>query len=564
MHILVTGGAGFIGSHLIEALLALGHDVTAVDNLSLGNRRQIEHLTGRPRFEFHAIDILDQAAFGAVMTSQRFDCVFHLAANSDIARSHDDPGVDFRNTLETTYAVLSAMRASGVRRIVFASTSAVYGEASCALDENHGPLLPVSHYGAAKLASEAFIASFVANYGMQAWIARFANIVGERATHGALFDFINRLRCDPGHLPVRGNGEQAKPYLYVKELVDALLFIWQNADEPLNVFNVGVDSRTSVKQIVRILTDEMRSPPGRALRKVHDRLGGRRGASALSGRQAERLGLARAAHLGRSRAMRGPRHAGGTNMKLVIIAGGKGTRLGTANVPKPMVKIGDHSVLDHQLALAKRYGIRDVLVISGHLAEVTFDHLRDGAAHGMRITHLIEPYPIGTAGSLALAKHLLNERFLVFYGDVMLDMDLGRLIAFDREARAMATLVVHPNDHPQDSDLVEIDDQAPRRRLAQKAAARGRRPSQPGQRRGIRLLARDFPAPDVWRSGGLWARRVSGAGRARIAAGGIQHGRVRQRHGHARPTGRNRARIPEWPRCADELRAPAAGDLSGS
>lgn len=261
MQILVTGGAGFIGSHLIEALLALGHDVTAVDNLSLGGEQQLAHLGRHPRFNLHAIDILNGAAFGQMMASGGFHCVFHLAANSDIARSHDDPGVDFRNTLETTYAVLTAMRAHGVKQIVFASTSAIYGDAACALDENHGPLLPVSHYGAAKLASEAFISSFVANYGMQAWIARFANIVGERATHGALFDFINRLRRDPEYLPVRGNGEQAKPYLYVKELVEALLFIWQNADEPLNVFNVGVDSRTSVKQIVRTVTDEMRVAP---------------------------------------------------------------------------------------------------------------------------------------------------------------------------------------------------------------------------------------------------------------------------------------------------------------
>ena len=171
MQILVTGGAGFIGSHLIEALLTLGHDVTAVDNFSLGRQEQLTHLAGRPRFTLHAVDILDAAAFGPVMASRRFDCVFHLAANSDIARSHDDPGVDFHNTLATTHAVLTAMRAQGVKQIVFASTSAIYGDAACALEENHGPLLPVSHYGAAKLASEAFISSFVANYGMQAWIA---------------------------------------------------------------------------------------------------------------------------------------------------------------------------------------------------------------------------------------------------------------------------------------------------------------------------------------------------------------------------------------------------------
>ena len=130
-----------------------------------------------------------------------------------------------------------------------------------ALDENHGPLLPVSHYGAGKLASEAFIASFVANYGMQAWIARFANIVGERATHRRTVRLYQSAAPRPRELPVRGNGEQAKPYLYVKELVEALVFVWQNAGEPLNVFNVGVDSRTSVKQIVHIVTDEMRVDP---------------------------------------------------------------------------------------------------------------------------------------------------------------------------------------------------------------------------------------------------------------------------------------------------------------
>jgi UDP-glucose 4-epimerase len=261
MQILVTGGAGFIGSHLIEALLAQGHDVTAVDNLSLGSKRQLAHLVDHQRLTFHEVDILDRRAFAQVMAAGRFDCVFHLAANSDIARSHDNPDVDLENTFETTYAVLREMRLHGVRQIVFASTSAVYGEASCALDENHGPLLPVSHYGAGKLASEAFISSFVTNYGMQAWIARFANIVGERATHGALYDFINRLRRDPSELPVRGNGEQAKPYLYVKELVEALLFIWQHAGKPLNIFNVGVDSRTSVKQIVGIVTEELHVQP---------------------------------------------------------------------------------------------------------------------------------------------------------------------------------------------------------------------------------------------------------------------------------------------------------------
>jgi dTDP-glucose pyrophosphorylase len=145
-------------------------------------------------------------------------------------------------------------------------------------------------------------------------------------------------------------------------------------------------------------------------------------------------------------------------MKLVIIAGGKGTRLGRGDVPKPMVEVAGRTVLEHQLLVARRYGIDEVYVLSGHLAAKTFDHLGDGSRLGMRITHVIEPYPLGTAGSVALLKHVLDDRFLVFYGDAMLDLDLDYLRAFDGARRPMATLVAHPNDHPFDSDLLEVDD----------------------------------------------------------------------------------------------------------
>lgn len=145
-------------------------------------------------------------------------------------------------------------------------------------------------------------------------------------------------------------------------------------------------------------------------------------------------------------------------MKALILAGGMGTRLGLSDVPKPMAPIGERSILEHQLDLLRRYGLTDAYILSGHLAHVIYERINDGRAYGMRVTHIVEPRPLGTAGSVVLLKHLLDQRFLVLYGDVMLDMDLERLIAWDRLQDSIATLVVHPNNHPDDSDLVEVNE----------------------------------------------------------------------------------------------------------
>jgi UDP-glucose 4-epimerase len=204
--IVITGGAGFIGSHLADALLEQGHFVVAVDNLTLGREANIAHLKGHSRFRFQCLELLKDAELNRLFTAEHFDTVFHMAANSDIARSHHDPDVDRDNTFATTYALLRAMKEHGVRQIVFASTSAIYGELHGPLSEDSGPLLPVSHYGAGKLASEAFIASFAANYDLHAWIVRFPNVVGGRATHGVLHDFIAKLRRNPNVLEVLGDG----------------------------------------------------------------------------------------------------------------------------------------------------------------------------------------------------------------------------------------------------------------------------------------------------------------------------------------------------------------------
>lgn len=260
LNILVTGGAGFIGCHMCERLVARGHRVVAADNLVLGLTSNLAGLAGSNLFAFEEMDVTDRAALDALFTRERFDAVVHMAANSDIARSHADPGVDFSATLDTTYAVLEAMRRHGTRQIVFASTSAVYGEAAGVLREDHGPLLPISHYGAAKLASEAFISSYVANYGLQAWITRFPNVVGDRSTHGAIYDWARKLAKTPDRLEVLGNGEQIKPYLHVDDLVEAILVTWDSTDAPVNLFNVGGDTRCSVRRMAEIMVEEWPEP----------------------------------------------------------------------------------------------------------------------------------------------------------------------------------------------------------------------------------------------------------------------------------------------------------------
>jgi UDP-glucose 4-epimerase len=256
MKMLVTGGAGFIGSFLCDALVAQGHSVVAFDNLSLGREANLRHLKGNAKFRFVRGDILNEKEFGVVIAAETFDCVFHMAANSDIARSHAMPGVDLNNTFLTTVRVLDAMRERRIQQLVFASSSAVYGEANGDIAETFGPLKPISHYGAAKLASEAFISSYGENYGIQSWITRFPNVVGPRSTHGVIYDFVRKLRRTPERLEVLGDGTQEKPYLHVVDLVDAMLLVWKTAQAQTNIYNVGTETRTRVSEIARIVIEE--------------------------------------------------------------------------------------------------------------------------------------------------------------------------------------------------------------------------------------------------------------------------------------------------------------------
>ena len=257
MTILVTGGAGFIGSHLDDALIARGHQLTIVDNLVLGRKENIEHLIGNPNFRFIEADLLDMPKMREIFTEGKFDMVFHLAANSDIQKGGKDPMVDYNLTFNTTFNVLQLLKEFEIKKFFFASTSAIYGESYDVLNEDYGPLKPVSNYGAGKLASEAFISAFSSTYGIQTWITRFPNVVGERFTHGVIYDFIKKLRNNPEELEVLGNGEKCKTYVYLKDLVEAILYVIDHASEKYNVYMIGSDSRTKVKEIAAMVIEEM-------------------------------------------------------------------------------------------------------------------------------------------------------------------------------------------------------------------------------------------------------------------------------------------------------------------
>jgi UDP-glucose 4-epimerase len=237
--LLVTGAAGFIGSHLTDRLLGMGYRVVGIDNFSRGTRKNIAEALKHPHFEFFEADLTDLASLRAIVAASPIQAVWHMVANSDIGAGVADPNVDLRDTFLTTFNLLLAMREAGVGTIAFASTSAVYGVHDVALEENTGPLFPISNYGAMKLASEALISAAVESYLKRAWVFRFPNVIGPRATHGIIFDLLTKLSRNPQDLEVLGDGTQQKPYLHVFELLDAMLLISEKAPDAFNWFNIG-------------------------------------------------------------------------------------------------------------------------------------------------------------------------------------------------------------------------------------------------------------------------------------------------------------------------------------
>ena len=257
MKALVAGGAGFIGSHLIDALLAEGNQVVCVDNFFIGTRKNIEHLKGNPNFTFYEQDLTEMEKVLEIFQRENVDYVFHLAANSDIQASAQNPMIEYKNPYSTTFILLECMRLCGVKKLFFASTSAVYGEQmGVQVSEDSVGLKPISYYGGAKLGSEGIISSFAYMNDLSVLIFRFPNVIGPRLTHGVIFDFVKRLKKDPSHLQILGDGMQSKPYLYVLDLVDAIMK-FKNVSQGISLYNVGVETQTSVTRIAEIVCEKM-------------------------------------------------------------------------------------------------------------------------------------------------------------------------------------------------------------------------------------------------------------------------------------------------------------------
>lgn len=256
MKTLVTGGAGFIGSHICKRLVNEGHQVVAIDNLSNGSLDNLKELEGNPQFSFHEYDVNNTIKLRSVFDSQPFDMVFHLAANADVTKGEESPQVDYENTLQTTLSVLEMMRIYEIKKFFFASSSTVYGNAEDRLQDFRSIMRPISHYGAAKMASEAFISSFSHLHDFQVWIARFSNAVGPNMKHGVIHDLVKKLQVHPDVLEVYGDGTQLKPYIYIDDLVDGVMTLLEKTNDDYNAYLVGVDSSLTVDQIVQIAMDE--------------------------------------------------------------------------------------------------------------------------------------------------------------------------------------------------------------------------------------------------------------------------------------------------------------------
>lgn len=262
MRAFVTGGAGFVGSSLVDRLLQRGDAVVAYDDMSTGFDEFLGTARGCPRFDFVKGDVLDERGLEDAM--QGSDVVFHLAANADVRFGTDHPRKDLEQNTIGTYNVLEAMRANGIGKIAFSSTGSVYGEAPVIPTPETCPFpVQTSLYAASKLAGEGLISAYCAGFGFQAWIFRFVSILGERYTHGHVFDFYRKLLDDPRELTVLGNGKQRKSYLYVQDCVSAIFTAMDRAQDAVNVFNLGTDEYCAVDDSIGWITEALGLTPAR-------------------------------------------------------------------------------------------------------------------------------------------------------------------------------------------------------------------------------------------------------------------------------------------------------------
>lgn len=254
----ITGGAGFLGSNLVNTILDRGlGPVTVFDNFLTGRREHFGKRIGSPDLSIVEGDLSDLSA--ATTALRGHDAVVHLAANSDIAKAASEPLIDFDNGTRLTQTLLEAMRATGVKRILFTSGSGVYGEVPPKpIPEDYAPLIPISTYGASKLASETLVSAYCHMFDIVGTVFRFANVVGPHMTHGVSHDFTRRLHKDASRLQILGDGMQSKPYIHSDDVVAAILFILQKQTSGYAYYNVGSEDHLLVRDIADIVTAEMK------------------------------------------------------------------------------------------------------------------------------------------------------------------------------------------------------------------------------------------------------------------------------------------------------------------
>jgi len=270
MKFFITGGAGFIGSNLVDRLLNLGQEVIVYDNFSSGQERFLDQAYCSPHFQLERGDTLDLESLTRAM--QGADFVFHFAANADVRFGTEHPRKDLDQNINATFNVLEAMRTNGIRQIAFSSTGSVYGEAQVFPTPESAPFpVQTSLYGASKLAGEGLIQAYCEGYGFQAYIFRFVSILGERYSHGHVFDFYKKLLQNPDELYILGNGHQRKSFLYVQDCIDALLFVIEKVQEKVNIYNLGTDEYCEVDDSVDWICEHL------GLNPSHTYSGGERG-----------------------------------------------------------------------------------------------------------------------------------------------------------------------------------------------------------------------------------------------------------------------------------------------
>jgi len=253
---LITGGAGFIGSHLAEKLSSLDIPIRIFDNFSSGKNSNLEHLPNRKNFEIINDNLSNLEHIPDLL--KEIKTVFHLAAYPEVRTGFEKPEIAYKENIKNTFNLLELIRKSDVEHIVFSSSSVVYGEPSLIpTPENYGPLLPISPYGGSKLACEGLISSYCHNYGIHGVMLRLANVIGSRSRHGVIWDFINKLKNNSDELEILGNGKQTKSYIHISDCIDGFLFSLTESKNKVDVYNIGNTDKINVFEIGKIVCDTM-------------------------------------------------------------------------------------------------------------------------------------------------------------------------------------------------------------------------------------------------------------------------------------------------------------------